>query len=67
MISEINYYKSGGSYANAVQPALNFWKQSPTANAILLDPELTTAAVGLAYNGVDAEILQVWTVDFGDH
>jgi uncharacterized protein YkwD len=66
-LAEINYEHRGGSYGNSVQPALDWWKQSPTHNAIILDPNYTTAAVGLAYNGVDAEILYVWTVVFGDH
>lgn len=66
-IYEINYYQTGGSYGNSVQPALDWWKQSPTHNAIILDPGNTTAAVGLAYNGVNAELLYVWTVVFGDH
>ena len=66
-IYEINYGQTGGSYDNSVQPALDWWKQSPTHNAIILDPGNTTAAVALAYNGVHAEILYVWTIDFGDH
>ncbi len=66
-IWEINYEHRGGSYGNSVQPALDWWKQSPTHNSIILDPNNTTAAVGLAYNGVNAEILYVWTVVFGDH
>lgn len=66
-IWEITYEQRGGSYSNSVQPALDAWKQSPTHNNIILDPSNTTAAVGLAYNGVDAEILYVWTVVFGDY
>lgn len=66
-IWEINFEQRGGSYANSVQPALDWWKQSKTHNDIILDPNNTTAAVSLAYNGVDAEILYVWTIVFGDH
>lgn len=64
---EINYGRTGGSYSNSVQPALDWWKQSAGHNAILLDPRTRTAAVGLAYNGHDAEILYVYVVVFGDH
>ena len=66
-VYEINFGQTGGSYGNSVGPAMDFWKNSPTHNAIMLDPGNTTAAAGLAYNGVDAEVLYVWTVVFGDH
>ena len=67
LIYEINFYQTGGSYENSIQPAMDFWKGDPPHNAILLNSQVTTMAPQLAYNGVDAEILYAWTVDFGDH
>lgn len=69
LVGENNYYRWGDglSYANAVEPALEWWQQSPPHNAALLNADYTTAAVGFAYIGVDAEESQYWTVIFGDH
>jgi uncharacterized protein YkwD len=66
-IGEIKYWGSGGengNYYGSGEAALEWWKQSPGHNALLLSPEYTTFGVGFAYLGVNAET-GFWTVMFG--
>ena len=71
LIGEIKYWGEGGNsddpyYYGSRRAALEGWKNSPPHNALMLDPDFKTAAVGWAYLGVNAEE-GFWTVMFGDH
>jgi uncharacterized protein YkwD len=66
-IGEIKYWGSGGdngNYFGSGPAALEWWKNSPGHNALLLSPDYTTFGVGWAYLGENAET-GFWTVMFG--
>ncbi len=69
-IAEINYwgFGTGAGVEKFTGPdaALNFWKNSPGHNALMLSPTAKFMAVGLAYEGDDRHRAH-YTVVFGDH
>jgi uncharacterized protein YkwD len=67
-VGEINFWGHGSSPSySSPEAAMNFWRNSPGHNALLLDPRATTFAVGQAYNGYPVIDRAHYTVVFGDH
>lgn len=65
-LAEINYYAWGGGTGTTPAGAVNWWKNSPGHNAIMLSRSAKYMAVGLAYAGEDRNRTH-YTVVFGDH
>ncbi len=65
-VAEINFWGRGDQSYTAPAAALNFWKNSPGHNALLLSRDAKFMAVGLAYEGDDRHRTH-YTVVFGDH
>jgi uncharacterized protein YkwD len=68
-LGEINYFGSGGTaadpyYYGSGPAAFDWWKNSPTHNALMLGTQFTHFSVGWSYLGVNAE-QGFWVVMFG--
>jgi uncharacterized protein YkwD len=68
-VAEINFWGQGSGAGlekfTGPDAAMNFWKNSPGHNALLLSKEAKSMAVGLAYEGDDRRRAH-YTVVFGD-
>lgn len=64
LVGEINFWGYGGASYAGPEAALRFWKNSPGHNYWLLNRNVTSIGVGLAYDGDDRH-RQHWTVNFG--